>query len=81
MITDPAERLFSHIRMEGRKTAGLSGDDLDKYVNWNLKAVVRYLERTNFTSEGMYSTVSCDNPATLQTVYLQSGSRKNVWQL
>ena len=71
MITDPAERLFSHIQMEGRKTARLSGESLKKYVNWNLQAVVRYLERTNSTSEGMYNTVSCDNPPTLQTVYLQ----------
>merc|ERR1711933_128505 len=78
MISDPAERLFSHIQMEGRKTAGLSGEALEIYVNRNLQAVVRYLKLIKSTSEGIYTTVSCQNPAKLWTVYLQLGNYASI---
>ena len=46
-------------------------------MNWNLHGVVRYLQRMNSTTEGMYNTLSCRNYPTNYTVYVQSGSVHN----
>lgn len=73
MVTDPTERLLSHIQMQGR-FRNLDGTGLENYTEKALQKVVDFLQRTNLTSEGMYETVSCKDPATDAVVYLQLGS-------
>ena len=70
LVTDPVERLLSHIQMQGRFRS-LSGTDLDEYTEKLIGKIVDFLQLTNLTSEGMYKAVTCDNPATDSVLYLQ----------